>query len=91
MASRLGVSLGKVNYSLQALVERGLIKARSLRTSERKKRHMYVLTPKGVRERALYAYRFLKQKAAEYEELLREIEELEKRNVSFEDAGLARE
>ena len=85
LAAHLGVSLGKINYCLQALIEKGLIKARNFRDSERKKRYMYVLTPKGVRQKARYAYRFLKLKAAEYEELLKEIEELEKRKIAFED------
>lgn len=81
LASRLGVSLGKVNYCLQALVQKGLIKARNFKKSDKKRRYMYVLTPKGVRQKAQYAYSFLRRMAAEYEELQKEIAEFERQNL----------
>ena len=80
LASRLGVSLGKANYCLRALVQKGLIKAKNFKNNERKKQYMYILTPKGVREKARFAYLFLKQKASEYEQIQKEIEELERQH-----------
>ena len=85
LASRLGVSLGKANYCLRALAKRGLIKARNFKNSDRKKQYMYVLTPKGVQQKIKYAYLFLTQKAKEFEEIQKEIAELERRRSTIKD------
>lgn len=73
LASELGISLGKVNFCIQALVEVGLIKTRNFRNSKRKLAYMYLLTPKGIEEKAIVTVRFLKKKMYEYEMLNKEI------------------
>jgi len=74
LARALGISLGKVNYCLQALIDRGLIKANNFKNSKNKQAYMYLLTPRGISEKARVTVRFLKYKMSEYESLQREIE-----------------
>jgi len=76
IAHQLGVSLGKANYCLRALVEKGWIKARNFSHSRNKKAYAYFLTPAGIEEKARVTVRFLSYKMDEYEALSREIEEL---------------
>lgn len=78
LASHLGLSLGKVNYCVQALIEKGLIKARNFRNSRNKSAYMYYLTPKGIQDKARVTVRFLQTKMAEYEQLKTEIEALQR-------------
>jgi EPS-associated MarR family transcriptional regulator len=78
MAKRLGVSLGKVNFCLNALVAKGLLKVNNFRNSENKLAYAYLLTPRGVEERARMTVRFLKYKMQEYEQLHAEIEALKR-------------
>ncbi|MDO9477694.1 MAG: MarR family EPS-associated transcriptional regulator [Pseudohongiella sp.] len=76
LAEELGVSLGKINFCLQALIEKGLIKAKNFSQSQKKVRYLYVLTPAGIENKAALTKRFLKRKIAEYEALHAEIEEI---------------
>lgn len=76
IADELGISLGRVNYCLRALIDKGLVKAKNFRNSTHKRAYLYLLTPKGVQEKARTTVRFLKVKLAEYEELTKEIGEL---------------
>ena len=76
LAAALGVSLGGVNYALKALVERGFVKAGNFRKSGKKLAYLYVLTPRGVAEKASLATAFLGRKLEEYEVLKQEIEAL---------------
>lgn len=76
LAAALGISLGKTNYCLRALVDRGLVKARNFKNSRNKKAYAYILTPKGVQEKASVTLRFLARKQREYVELKAEIEAL---------------
>jgi len=76
LADKLGISLGKANYCIQALVEKGWIKVNNFRTSKNKLAYAYLLTPTGIEEKALLTVRYLKRKIGEYEELKREIDEL---------------
>ena len=76
LAEHLGVSLGKINYCLGALVEKGLVKARNYKNSANKRAYLYLLTPKGLREKGHIGVRFLQRKIEEHEVLLAEIEEL---------------
>jgi EPS-associated MarR family transcriptional regulator len=76
LANALGISLGKVNYCLNALIEKGLIKARNFTNSHNKRAYMYYLTPQGMREKARVTVRFFKQRMTEYEALRQEIETL---------------
>jgi len=81
LARALGVSLGKVNYCLQALIDTGLIKANNFKNSHNKQAYMYLLTRKGFAVKARASVDFLQRKVAEYEALRREIEIL-KREVT---------
>ena len=76
IAAELGISLGKTNYCLRALVEKGFVKARNFRKSSRKIRYFYQLTPKGIEHKALLTVAFLERKRREYDELKHEIEVL---------------
>ena len=76
LATELGVSVGKINYCLKALVERGLIKANNFKNSNNKSAYFYVLTPQGIEEKTKISIRFLKRKLAEYESLKQEIAQL---------------
>jgi EPS-associated MarR family transcriptional regulator len=78
LAMQLGISLGKVNFCLKALIERGLLKATNFRNNKNKLAYMYLLTPSGIEEKASITMRFLKHKLQEYETLQVEIEELRK-------------
>lgn len=78
LAKDLGISLGKVNYCMQALIERGLIKANNFRKSGNRSAYAYYLTPKGIEEKARVTIAFLKYKLAEYEALKREIDNLQR-------------
>lgn len=71
------MSLGRANYCLQALVEKGLVKANNFKNSNNKKAYMYFLTSKGIAEKARATARFLERKMSEYEALQREIEKLQ--------------
>ena len=74
LAESLGVSLGKTNFCLNALLSKGLVKMENFRTSSRKLNYAYLLTPSGIAEKATLTQRFLKRKMEEYEALKAEIE-----------------
>jgi len=76
LARELGISLGKVNYCIQALIEKGMVKAGNFKNSQNKQAYAYLLTPKGIEDRAKVTARFLNRKLAEYEALQTEIENL---------------
>ena len=76
LAEALGVSVGKVNFCLRALLAKGLLKVRNFRDSNNKLAYAYYLTPRGAQEKVRATVGFLERKVAEYEELEREIEEL---------------
>jgi EPS-associated MarR family transcriptional regulator len=76
VARALGISLGKVNYCLQALVRKGWIKATNFKNSHRKAAYMYLLTPRGLEEKGRLALQFLLIKMREYEKLRVEIAEI---------------
>lgn len=78
LAKRLGVSLGKVNYCLNALVEKGSLKINNFRNNENKLAYAYLLTPRGVEQKARMTLEFLQIKVQEYERLRMEIEELKR-------------
>lgn len=76
MAKAMGVSLGKANYCLQALVQKGLVKMDNFRRNDNKLAYSYLLTPSGIEEKASLTISFLKYKVAEYDAIRSEIEEL---------------
>ena len=78
LADRLGVSLGKANYCLKALIDKGFIKAKNFRNSKNKRAYFYKLTPQGIEAKMQISVAFLKRKIEEYERLKKEIEELQR-------------
>jgi len=78
VAQELGVSLGKINYCLRALVGKGWIKAVNFKNSRNKAAYMYLLTPRGIDEKRRLAAKFLQIKTREYEALRAEIEQMRK-------------
>ena len=76
VARELGMSLGKVNYSLRALMRRGWIKAANFKNSNNKAAYMYLLTPGGIEAKAKLALTFLRVKMDEYDRLGAEIEQV---------------
>lgn len=73
MSDELGVSLGKINYCVRALIEKGFIKVQNFRNSDNKIAYAYILTPIGLSEKTSMAAGFLKRKVREYELLKEEI------------------
>lgn len=76
MALELGISLGKVNYCLKALIKVGLVKVGNFTRSKHKASYAYYLTSAGAREKVATTLRFLEQKQKTYEQLKFEIEQL---------------
>lgn len=79
VARELGVSLGKVNYCLRALIARGWVKVANFTNSSNRSAYAYFLTPRGIDEKARVTARFLQFKLREYELLKGEIEEIRDR------------
>ncbi len=84
VASSLGVSLGKANYVLRALVHKGLVKVENYRKSDNKSAYLYLLTPRGIRRKAELTRLFLARKVREYEALRLEIERLKRESGEAE-------
>ena len=76
LSSRLGISLGKINFLLNALIDKGHIKVGNFKKSNNKSAYLYYLTPKGIEEKARITSRFLRRKLIEYDELENEIRRL---------------
>lgn len=76
LAQAMGVSLGKANYCLKALMDKGLVKLERFRANPHKRYYAYLLTPAGLREKTRITMEFLRYKVAEYEALEKEIEQL---------------
>ena len=89
IADELGISLGRVNYCLQALVKKGLVKANNFRSSANKRNYLYLLTPRGIEEKARVTARFLRVKLDEYEILKRELAELQREAAKSAHQGEA--
>ena len=77
MATRVGISLGKMNYCLTELTRKGIIKINRFKTTgNKRKAYAYILTSRGIQEKAGITVSFLKKKVEEYDEIKRQIEEL---------------
>ncbi len=76
VAQELGISLGKVNYCLKSLMNKGWIKATNFKNSRSKIAYMYLLTPRGIKAKAGVTVRFLQRKMGEYDALRVEIEQI---------------
>ena len=75
LANELGFSLGKLNYCLKALKDKGLIKLKNFKNNKSKLNYIYILTPKGISEKTKLTINFMKRKMKEYDELKKELEE----------------
>tara|TARA_B100001778_G_C18016657_1_gene374717 strand:- start:130 stop:498 length:369 start_codon:yes stop_codon:yes gene_type:complete len=78
IAQHLGISLGKVNYILNAFVEKGIVKAKNFKNNKNKRAYAYFLTSEGIKEKAKMTIGFFKRKNDEYDKLKRELVMLEK-------------
>ena len=77
LSREIGVSLGKVNYCIKKLTEKGFIKLTNFKQNPNKMGYAYLLTPKGIEEKSRLTLSFLKRKVNEYEILKKEINELQ--------------
>jgi EPS-associated MarR family transcriptional regulator len=78
LASELGVSLGKAHYCMKALIDKGLVKMGNFSHNQKKMDYAYLLTPSGIKSKAVLTAHFLERKAAEYTILKSEFEKYEK-------------
>ncbi len=78
LSKELGVSLGKTNYIINALIDKGWLKLMNFKRSDKKLGYSYLLTTQGITEKAILAQKFLKRKSDEYNRLKEEIENLRK-------------
>ena len=76
LSEELGISLGKVNYCLKSLIQRGFVKINNFKNSNHKLQYSYLLTPKGIEEKTKLTIEFLKVKTEEYEALKEEVERI---------------
>lgn len=76
LAEEIGISVGGANHVVRALIKKGLVKVANFKAAEDKRRYSYILTPKGLAEKAALTGRFLVRRLEEYEALREEIEEL---------------
>ena len=77
LSIRLGISVGKINFLMNALIDKGFVKVENFRKSDNKIAYLYNLTPRGIEEKARMTYLFFKRKTAEYEQLAQDIRQLQ--------------
>ena len=82
IAREMGVSVGKANYCLRALIGKGFVKVQNFRNSTNKRAYLYLLTPDGVTAKATLTRDFLASKRAEYDALRLEVERLQRESES---------
>lgn len=87
IAQKMGVSLGKTNYCLKALIDKGFIKLQNFYNNKKKTAYIYFLTPQGIEEKATVTYRFLQRKIKEYENIKQEIESLKVEAADLKEKG----
>jgi EPS-associated MarR family transcriptional regulator len=78
LAEEMGVSVGKINYCIKALLKVGHVKLNNFARSKNKLGYVYVLTPKGVKEKAQVTLRFLELKQVQYDQIQKEIVDLQR-------------
>lgn len=76
LVEKLDISLGKVNFLIQSLVEKGMIKLKRFKNSHRKMAYLYLITPEGISQKTKITREFLKRRLEEYNNLKKEIEAL---------------
>ena len=79
LASELGFSLGRLNYCIKALKNKGLIKISNFKKNQNKIRYIYILTPKGISHKTKLTVSFMRRKYKEYDELKKELKKIEKK------------
>ncbi len=84
LAEALGISLGKTNYCLNALINKGWIKVRNFGCSQSKLGYAYLLTKKGMEEKAIVTMQFFRRKQQEYDDLVKELDALRKEAAQLE-------
>jgi len=75
LADEIGISLGKINYLLNELVKKGLIKVDNFSKNKSKINYIYLLTPKGISTKLSLTIKFMKRKLREYDELKKDLKE----------------
>ena len=78
IAEHMGLSLGKINYLIKALLGKGLIKVNNFRKSDNKIGYLYLLTPEGLDEKRKLTLLFLQRKSEEFDKLKKEIQRMDK-------------
>ena len=82
LSEELGISLGKVNYCLKSLIQKGFVKINNFKNSNHKLQYSYLLTPTGIEEKTKLTIEFLKVKTEEYEALKEEVEKIKNANTN---------
>ena len=77
MAKDLDVSLGKINYLIKSLIEKGSLIIHNFRTSGNKLGYLYVITPEGIEQRRKLTLLFLKRRSEEFDKLKKEMERID--------------
>lgn len=88
IASELQISLGKTNYCLKALIDKGYLKIKIFNNSKHKASYIYHLTPKGLQAKANLTVQFLKRKMTEYDQIKKDIKELDQEVQRFYELGM---
>ena len=78
ISKSLNISLGKINFILKALIDKGIVKARNFKNNQNKRAYAYYLTPKGIDEKTRLTISFFDRKSKEYDKLKKELRDLEK-------------
>ena len=78
ISKSLNISLGKINFILKALINKGIVKARNFKNNKNKRAYAYYLTPKGIDEKTRLTISFFDRKSKEYDKLKKELRDLEK-------------
>ena len=87
LADKLGMSVGGLNYCLNALIDKGMVKMQNFSNSKNKFKYVYLLTPMGISEKVALTTRFLSRKMEEYEALKSEIEVLKSETLGEQSIG----
>ena len=87
LATELEISLGKLNYVLNELKKKGLVKISNFKKNQNKSRYLYLLTPKGIAEKTQITLNFMKRKLQEYDELKTELGNLDSEEIKNVDSS----
>jgi|TARA_B110000444_G_scaffold169062_1_gene157977 EPS-associated MarR family transcriptional regulator len=88
LSSSLNISLGKVNFIIRALIEKGIVKAQNFKNNKNKRAYAYYITKEGIQEKSKLTLKFFQRKMSEYDSLKKELRDLEaeiKKNKQDED------